>query len=91
MKISEDRRKMLKIVTMYYEQGLTQATIAKKMGISRPVISKTLQQARESGIVSISIKDESAYAVELGLRLEQKYQLADAVVIPTNEQKKRKQ
>lgn len=88
MKISEDRRKMLKIVTMYYEQGLTQATIAKKMGISRPVISKTLQQARESGIVSISIKDESAYAVELGLCLEQKYQLADVLVIPTNEQKK---
>ncbi len=87
MKISEDRRKMLKIVTMYYEQGLTQAIIAKKMGISRPVISKILQQAKESGVVSISIKDESAYAVELGLRLEQKYQLDDVIVIPTNEQK----
>lgn len=87
MKISEDRRKMLKIVTMYYEQGLTQAVIAKKMSISRPVISKILQQARESGIVSISIKDESAYAVELGLRLENKYQLDDVIVIPVNEQK----
>ncbi|OTN90350.1 hypothetical protein A5819_002850 [Enterococcus sp. 7E2_DIV0204] len=87
MKISEDRRKMLKIVTMYYEQGLTQAIIAKKMGISRPVISKILQQAKESGVVSISIKDESAYAVELGLRLEQKYQLDDVIVVPTNEQK----
>ncbi|EOL44433.1 sugar-binding transcriptional regulator [Enterococcus caccae] len=87
MKISEDRRKMLKIVTMYYEQGLTQAIIARKMGISRPVISKILQQAKESGIVSISIKDESAYAVELGLRIETKYQLDDVIVIPTNEQK----
>lgn len=87
MKISEDRRKMLKIVTMYYEQGLTQALIAQKMGISRPVISKILQQAKESGVVSISIKDESAYAVELGLRIEQKYQLDDVIVVPTNEQK----
>ncbi|WP_086313008.1 hypothetical protein A5821_000583 [Enterococcus sp. 7F3_DIV0205] len=87
MKISEDRRKILKIVTMYYEQGLTQAVIAKKMNISRPVISKILQQAKESGIVSISIKDESAYAVELGLRLEKKYQLKDVIVVPTNEQK----
>lgn len=87
MKINENHRKMLKIVTMYYEQGLTQAIIAKKMGISRPIISKMLQQAKESGIVSISIKDESAYAVELGLRLEKKYQLDDVIVIPTNEQK----
>ncbi|MBO0472826.1 hypothetical protein IGL98_001904 [Enterococcus sp. DIV0840] len=87
MKISEDRRKMLKIVTMYYEQGMTQAVIAKKMGVSRPVISKILQQAKESGVISISIKDESAYAVELGLRLEKKYQLDDVIVIPTNEQK----
>lgn len=87
MRISEDRRKMLKIVTMYYEEGLTQAVIAKKMRISRPVISKILQQAKESGIVSISIKDESAYTVELGLRLEKKYQLDDVIIIPTNEQK----
>lgn len=86
MKISEDRRKMLKIVTMYYEQGLTQAIIAKKMGISRPVVSKILQLARETGIVSISIKDESAYTVELGLQLEKKYHLADVLVIPVNEQ-----
>ncbi|MGG5340853.1 sugar-binding transcriptional regulator [Enterococcus sp. AZ192] len=88
MKISENRRKMLKIVTMYYEQGLTQAVIAKKMGISRPVVSKILQQAKDSGIVSISIKDESAYVVELGLRLEKKFQLRDVLVIPANEQKR---
>ncbi|MGX7262672.1 sugar-binding transcriptional regulator [Enterococcus crotali] len=87
MKISEDRRKMLKIVTMYYEQGLTQAVIAKKMGISRPVISKILQQAKERGVVSVSIKDESAYVVELALRLEATYQLTDVIVIPANEQK----
>lgn len=87
MKISENRRKMLKIVTMYYEQGQTQAMIAKKMEISRPVISKILQQAKESGIVSISIKDESAYAVELGLCLEKKYHLKDVLVIPDNSQK----
>ncbi|MGX7243426.1 sugar-binding transcriptional regulator [Enterococcus quebecensis] len=87
MKISEDRRKMLKIVTMYYEQGMTQAMISQKMGISRPVISKILQQAKEAGIVSISIKDESAYAVELGLRLEKKYQLDDVIVVPANDQR----
>lgn len=85
MKISEDRRKMLKVVTMYYEQGMTQAMIAKKMNISRPVISKILQQARETGIVTISIKDESVYTVNLGLQLEEKYQLNEVIVVPSNE------
>lgn len=86
MKISEDRRRMLKIVTMYYEQGLTQAMIAKEMGISRPVVSKMLQQAKESGIVSISIKDETASTVALALQLEKKYHLKDVLVIPANDQ-----
>lgn len=54
MKISEDRRKILKIVTMYYEQGLTQAMIAKEMRISRPVVSKILHQARESNRFSFN-------------------------------------
>lgn len=85
MKISEDRRKMLKVVTMYYEQGFTQANIAKKVGISRPVISKMLQQARETGVVTISIKDESAYTVNLGLRLEERYHLKEVIVIAANE------
>ncbi|MFK4565761.1 sugar-binding transcriptional regulator [Enterococcus sp. UD-01] len=91
MKISEDRRKLLKIATMYYEHGLTQAQIAKQMQISRPVISKILQQAKEQGIVSISINDETAYSVALGLRLEEKYQLKDVLVIPANEQRPREE
>ncbi|MBP2098027.1 sugar-binding transcriptional regulator [Enterococcus rivorum] len=85
MKISEDRRKMLKVVTMYYEQGLTQATIAKKIGVSRPVISKILQQSRENGMVTISIKDESVYTVNLGLQLEEKYQLKEVIVVASND------
>ena len=85
MKISEDRRKILKVVTMYYEQGLTQAAIAKKIGVSRPVVSKILQQSRENGMVTISIKDESVYTVNLGLQLEEKYQLKEVIVVASND------
>lgn len=84
MNISENHRKMLKIVTMYYEKGLTQAAIAKKVGVSRPVISKILQQAKEKGIVSISIKDPNAYTVELALKIEDKYQLEEVIVVANN-------
>lgn len=73
MRANEQHRKKMKIVTMYYKQALTQAEIAKKMNISRPVVSKILQQAKEEGIVTIAIKDESAYLVNLALHLEEKY------------------
>ncbi|MGC6768004.1 sugar-binding transcriptional regulator [Enterococcus sp. LJL128] len=85
MKLSEDRRKLLKIVTLYYDSGLTQAEIAKKMAISRPVISKMLQQAREEGMIKISIRDDSAYAVKLSLKLEEYYGLDEVIVVPDNE------
>lgn len=91
MKNSEKHRKMLKIVTMYYEQSLTQAEIAKKIGLSRPVISKMLQQAKELGIVSIVIKDESALTTKLALQLEEKYQLKEAIVVTSSEQQSDKQ
>ena len=86
MKVSEDHRKLLKIVTMYYEQGLTQSEISKKMGISRPVVSKMLQQAKESGIVTVSIKDESAYTTNLALQIEHKYQLKEVIVVSSKKQ-----
>lgn len=85
MKISEDRRKMMKIVTLYYDNGLTQAEIARKMRISRPVISKILQQAKEEGIVKVSIQDESAYTVKLSLALEERYQLEEVIIVSDND------
>ena len=85
MRISEDRRKLLKIVTLYYDSGLTQAEIARKMKISRPVISKMLQQAKEEGIVKVSIHDDSAYTVKLSLQLEERYQLQEVVVVSDND------
>lgn len=78
----DERRQIVKVSRLYYFDGLTQAEIAKKMGVSRPVISKLLNKARENGIVEIYIKDENAHTVELEHRLEKKYQLKEAIVVP---------
>lgn len=40
---------------LYYEQDKTQNEIARGYGISRPMVSKLLKEAREQGIVSIQI------------------------------------
>lgn len=79
----EERRLIVKVANLYYFDGQTQAQIANKMGVSRPVISKLLNRAREMGIVEIYIKDENAHTVELEQQIEKKFQLKEAVVIPT--------
>lgn len=79
---NENHRKLVKIATLYYQEGLTQAEIGKMMKISRPVVSKLLQQAKEAGVVSIFIHDETSHAVSLGIELQKKYQLKEAIVIP---------
>lgn len=79
----EERRQLVKVATLYYVEGWTQEQIAKKLGVSRPVISKLLQKAKDSGIVEIYIKDETVHTVELEQKLEKRYGLEDVVVVPT--------
>lgn len=55
-----DLRALLRAATLYYEHSLTQADIAKDMGVSRPLISKYLAEARRIGLVRIEIVDPFA-------------------------------
>lgn len=49
--------RLVHIARMYYEQDKTQGEIARQYGISRPMVSKLLKQARDQGIVIIRIHD----------------------------------
>lgn len=79
-----EKRQLVKISNLYYKDGFTQAEIAAKMGVSRPVISKLLQRAKDEGIVNIYIKDESVHTVELEQRLEKHFGLEEAIVVPNS-------
>ena len=81
----EEKRDLVKIATWYYQYGWTQAQIAQKIGISRSIISKKLQDAKDLGIVEIFIKDETAYTVELEQKLESKFKLEEAIVVATHD------
>ncbi|WP_299090934.1 sugar-binding transcriptional regulator [uncultured Metabacillus sp.] len=83
----EERRQLVKTASLYYIEGLTQEQIAKRVGVSRPVISKHLQKAKEYGIVEVFIKDESLHTVELENKLETRFNLKDAVVVPNTSSK----
>lgn len=80
---SADILKLVEISRLYYERELTQAEIAKRMNISRPVVSKLLQEARLRGIVKIDIKsplmsDESLLDELCGV-----YKLKGGLVVPS--------
>ena len=56
--ISNDRiRQLVQVARYYYTEGMTQQQISEKMNISRPNISRMLEQALSSGIVEITIHD----------------------------------
>lgn len=78
-----EEKDIVKIATLYFEEGLTQAEIARKIGVSRSLVSKMLLDAREEGIVEIFINSKNAYTVSLERALEKKYGLIDAVIIDT--------
>jgi deoxyribonucleoside regulator len=56
MQISDDKHALLaKIASLYYQKNLTQAEIARQLNISRPQVSRLLAEARDQGVVEITI------------------------------------
>lgn len=79
-----NNRDLVKVATMYHKENMKQSDIAKRLGISRSLVSKYLIDAKNQGIVEIYIKSESAYSVELELQLEKLFGLTKAVVLDTS-------
>jgi deoxyribonucleoside regulator len=81
-KVVDDERLMIKICDMYYNQDMNQKTISSKLGLSRPTISRIISNAKDSGIVTISIKNlESTNYVELEHTIETIYNLKEVIVV----------
>ena len=79
----EDRRILVKIAQMYYEEGATQSHIANEIGVSRSLISKYLAKAKELGIVEVIIHDETIHPYrQLEGKIERLYGLREVMCIP---------
>jgi DNA-binding transcriptional regulator LsrR (DeoR family) len=81
--MERDEELMTRVAWAYYNEELTQAEIASRLGLTRARVNRMLQGCRESGMVQILINSETAGCVALERKLEQRYGLVKAVVVPT--------
>ncbi|MEW9700753.1 sugar-binding transcriptional regulator [Paenibacillus sp. SI8] len=72
--------KIIDAARMYYQLDYSQQDIAKKLGVSRPTVSRFLQQAKAEGIVQIKIMDPTENNENLASQLEEKFKLKKVVV-----------
>ncbi|WP_436373928.1 sugar-binding transcriptional regulator [Cytobacillus sp. BC1816] len=78
----DNRRILVKVAQMYYNEGATQSEIAQKIGVSRSLISKYLTKARDLGIVEITIHEEGLQQFsQLERRVELLYNIREVVCI----------
>ena len=80
----DEQRLLVKVSKMYYEAGLTQDDIILRLNLSRSKISRLLQQARDEGIVQITVNTPKHLFSELEIRLEKLFGLYEAIVVETH-------
>lgn len=74
--------RMIQIARLYYEEDMTQHLIAQKLGISRPLVSQLLTEAKSCGIVTIRINEVENREALLKHQLIERFGLTSAVVVP---------
>jgi deoxyribonucleoside regulator len=81
-KIYDDRLELLAdVAEMYYEEGKNQAEISGTFGITRSAISRILTEARQKGIVEITIHRKLNFNSTLELAIKERFGLKAAHIV----------
>jgi dihydroxyacetone kinase-like protein len=76
---------MLSAAWLYYEDQLTQSDIAELLGVSRATIINYLHEARQQGVVRITIANEHFAAMQLAQTIRDHFGLERCIVIPDDQ------
>jgi deoxyribonucleoside regulator len=79
----DDLHLVVSVARLYYEKGLKQEEIARRVKISRASVSLILAEARRKGIVEITIRNPLENHRELSQALASRFGLKRCVVVPT--------
>lgn len=77
-----DQDLMVHAAWLYYVHGKGQEEVARDLQISRFKVTRMLAQAREAGIVKISIQHETSETLALGDWLAARYGLEECILTP---------
>ena len=72
---------LAKVCTLYYQRDQTQQEIAEHLRLSRPTISRLLREARDIGVVKITIASPRGFHLDLETRLEDQFKLETVNVV----------
>jgi DNA-binding transcriptional regulator LsrR (DeoR family) len=78
----ENIRLINTVLNLYYLERLTQTEIAERICLSTAKVNRLLQQARELGYVTYTIKTPFQHLFDLEGRLKAVFGLQEAIVIP---------
>ena len=74
---------MARVLHLYYEDGLRQAEIASRFGLSQARVSRLLKRALDEGVVRISVLPVPGVNTGVEEALEERFCLRSAVVVDT--------
>ena len=73
---------LVQVARLYYEHNFSQNDIAKKVNLSRPYISKLLNEAKRMGIVKIEIRDPIMTESRVERQIRKYFGLNKVIVVP---------
>ncbi|EKF9229608.1 sugar-binding transcriptional regulator [Vibrio cholerae] len=76
----ESTNLLTEIAVSYYQDGATQEEISKKYTISRAKVGRLLKQARDEGIVEITVKYHPVFSAKIEQRLIERFGVRRALI-----------
>ena len=81
----EKQKKLAYVARRYYLDDQKQSDIAQELGVSRPLVSRMLSEARELGIVEITVHEPGAQTTRLMDRLRLSGSIRGGVLVEDGE------
>ena len=81
----QEERFLVRIAWACEIEGLTQADVAKRFGVTRLRVNKALAEAKKRGIIRVSINSAYSACTEAEYELKNKYRLQEVHVAPISD------
>lgn len=72
-----------RVARLHFEFGLTHQETADSLGLSRVKVTRMIKQARESGLVKITINSDANPYAELEQEVKETFGLTEVIIVPS--------